>query len=291
MTVWDWFDNRSETFIILLVFLLVAGVGLADYSTGNRMAFSIFYLIPIYLVTSKVGRQAGLIISFASAIAWFLADFTAWESYAHLIIPFWNAGVRLGFFFIIVLVLSRKDVALTTEKVLARTDPLTGMRNRRAFFELLSKEIARSRRFIHTFSLAYIDCDNFKAINDQSGHETGDALLCRVALTIQDNMRTMDTAARLGGDEFAILMPETLEESAFKATDRLRERLLDVMQQNDWPVTFSIGLATFKTPVGSADEAVKRADNFMYTAKNKGKNSIVHGSVGIKEDGNSVLSI
>ncbi|HTC77354.1 MAG TPA: diguanylate cyclase, partial [Terriglobales bacterium] len=99
--------------------------------------------------------------------------------------------------------------ALAAEKELSRSDPLTGLPNRRAFYEVALAEADRARRYRHPLSLAYLDVDNFKQVNDDYGHDAGDELLVRVAEVLRRNLRNNDIVARLGGDEFAMLLPET----------------------------------------------------------------------------------
>jgi PAS domain S-box-containing protein len=113
--------------------------------------------------------------------------------------------------------------ALENEKNLSRLDFLTQIPNRRAFSEILQTEAMRSRRYKRPLSIAYIDLDNFKQVNDQLGHETGDELLRLVAQTIFTNIRGTDTVSRLGGDEFALLLPETAKDPACEVVNKLPE--------------------------------------------------------------------
>jgi diguanylate cyclase (GGDEF)-like protein/PAS domain S-box-containing protein len=171
-------------------------------------------------------------------------------------------------------------VALENEKNLARLDFLTQIPNRRAFSEILQAEAARSRRYKRPLTLAYIDLDNFKQINDQLGHEIGDELLRLIAQTIQGNVRATDTISRLGGDEFALLLPETGGGEACAVIAKLRAILLEKVEERKWPVTFSIGVATFAKPGESVAQMVKVADDLMYSAKNEGKNRVTASYVG-----------
>jgi diguanylate cyclase (GGDEF)-like protein len=119
-----------------------------------------------------------------------------------------------------------------------------------------------------------MDIDDFKMVNDHFGHSTGDILLRSVVETISSNIRVSDIVARLGGDEFAILMPETGHESAQAVISRVQRNLLDIVQRNGWPVTFSIGVVTCISPPDSIEEVLKKADDLMYLIKNKSKNMI-----------------
>ncbi len=151
---------------------------------------------------------------------------------------------------------------------------MTGIANRPAFFEFANIEINRCRRHKYPLTLLYIDCDNFKIINDQFGHQTGDNLLKVIANTLQKIIRATDIVARLGGDEFVILLPGAGYEPAHVVTRKLQKTLLNVMQENKWPITFSFGAVTFNNVPDTVDEIIKRADTLMYSAKQNGKNMI-----------------
>lgn len=135
-------------------------------------------------------------------------------------------------------------------------------------------EIERSQRYGHPITLVYIDLDNFKMVNDQWGHRTGDQVLMVTVECIIKELRKTDIVARLGGDEFAILLPETDAEASRIVTSKLQRSLLDEMLQNQWPVTFSIGVVTFMDIPDSDDKVIQIADELMYTVKNDGKNGI-----------------
>ena len=168
---------------------------------------------------------------------------------------------------------------LHKEQELARIDSLTGAANRRSFYEKLEEELSRLRRHQRPFSIAYVDLDNLKKVNDKFGHEQGDSVLSTVSSTIRQSIRRADTIARLGGDEFAVLFSETGTEGARVAMDLLNGRLLDAMRLQGWPVTFSIGLLTCLEAQVSAEELVKKADDLMYLVKSSGKNAITHSTI------------
>ena len=165
-------------------------------------------------------------------------------------------------------------VALEKAQEMARLDFLTGLKNRRAFYELGETEVLRARRYGRPLSLAYIDLDNFKAINDNLGHEEGDRLLVTVAGIIREQLRATDIIARLGGDEFAVLLPETGEAAARNVLEKLRAALLRAAQDRLWPVTFSIGTVVCEQPPPHFENLVRDADQVMYAVKRKGKDSL-----------------
>lgn len=119
-----------------------------------------------------------------------------------------------------------------------------------------------------------MDIDNLKLVNYRFGYAAGDSLLQLVAQTIKNNTRLIDVVSRVGGDEFVLLLPETGAEAAQVVLSRLRSRLLELMQKNDWAVTFSFGVVTFINAPESAEEMIKKVSGLMYSAKDAGANMI-----------------
>ncbi|HLF18820.1 MAG TPA: GGDEF domain-containing protein [Candidatus Omnitrophota bacterium] len=267
------FHNRIRTIIISISLIFI--IGDLDYMTGYQLGFSIFYLIPICLVTWFIGREAGLTMSALGLLVWVLADYFAHPEPPSLLVTFWNALVRMGFFIIVTLLLARIKLSLEKEKRLSRIDFLTGIANRHEFENILHLEMERSRRHKRPLTLAYLDCDNFKTINDQLGHQQGDLLLKELANSLARNTRKIDKIARLGGDEFVILLPETAEQEGREIFLRLQVKLLTIMELYKWPVTFSIGAVTFYDMPLSTLEAIREADHTMYQAKVNGKNQLI----------------
>jgi diguanylate cyclase (GGDEF)-like protein len=204
---------------------------------------------------------------------WLWADIYSGHIYYHLAIPVWNSIIILGFFLMSAFSLLEIKKLLENEQTFARTDFLTGVANSRAFYYSAQIEIDRSVRFSRPITIAYIDIDNFKQVNDTHGHLQGDNLLQTVAKTIKDNIRSIDIVARLGGDEFVILFTETNEENAKTALNKVQKELLSIVKNNDWPVTFSIGAVTCYESC-DLDELIKEVDKLMYTVKERGKNGI-----------------
>lgn len=247
--------------------------------TGPEFAFSFLYLLPIITVTWLVGTYWGVLISVVSAFSWLLADLSMIDRFSYSYTPLVNQSFRLTVFLFIVFLITRHKKILETQKELAMMDPLTEVANRRAFLQLARTEIDRSRRYNHPFSVMVIDIDDFKQINDHFGHHTGDRLLTVVVETIQHHVRAIDIVARFGGDEFVVLLVKTGEQSASLVAQKLKKQLLGNMQENQWSVTFSIGLATYLSVPESVDEAVKAADELMYHVKHNGKNNISHAVI------------
>ena len=273
MNIFNFFSSKSKAFLITLGAGLVGVVGLFDYLTGD-IPFSLFYLIPICFITWYTGMHTGILTSFACALIYFFDQYTDIRIPYYQPLVYWNAFIILGFFLVVTCSLAKLKAALDKERIHARTDYLTEALNSRSFRELVETGLIRAKRYKSQMTVAYIDLDNFKIVNDGLGHSVGDELLRRVVQTIRGNLRRTDTVARLGGDEFAILLPETSSEQARILVDRIQESLLKVMRTNDWPVTLSIGVVSFVSPPSTFDELIRVADSTMYCAKSGGKNQV-----------------
>jgi diguanylate cyclase len=161
--------------------------------------------------------------------------------------------------------------------VQARHDPLTGALNRRGLEEALEKEISIFRRKEASLSVALLDIDNFKALNDSLGHAMGDTALTHLAQVARECMRPQDTLARFGGEEFVILLPDTPLEKGVEAMTRLQRELTKrfFMAGTDKVlITFSAGVAQVAVDEPGMD-AIRRADQAMYLAKRAGKNRVI----------------
>jgi diguanylate cyclase (GGDEF)-like protein len=160
----------------------------------------------------------------------------------------------------------------------AATDSLTGLANRRSFDDELALEWRRAERVGDPLALVLVDLDNFKSINDDRGHQAGDAVLRRVAAILDSGARNADLAARYGGEEFALLAPETDLLGATKLADRLRGDLeaatIDLPNGEQLSVTASFGVA-LKGTLERPEQLIAAADKALYEAKRNGKNRVV----------------
>jgi diguanylate cyclase (GGDEF)-like protein len=271
-------EKLGKRFWTIAGFALIGGIGILDFLTGYELAFSLFYLIPVSLVAWLTGQRLGILASFASAFVWLVADVAAGNFYSRPFIYVWNTFIRLSFFVITAYLLSTLRRALEYEKESARTDYLTGAANSRLFYDLVQMEIGRFQRYERPFTLANIDLDHFKAVNDRFGHSVGDQVLRSVVSSIRKYLRKTDVVARLGGDEFALLLPETNQESARVVLAKIQSGLLEAMQRGNWPITFSIGVLTCSAAPNTADELMRMTDELMYAVKRDGKNAIKYST-------------
>jgi len=158
-------------------------------------------------------------------------------------------------------------------------DELTGLYNRRYFNETFPHELERSRRYNQPLSLAMIDIDHFKSVNDRWGHSTGDAVLKQVAEAFQKNSRDIDLVFRYGGEEFIILLPSTPEQGAIVAMKKLQEAVkrinLEEGKKEPITITISVGLAFWPNEASTGKDLIELADKRLYQAKRKGRDTIV----------------
>ena len=160
----------------------------------------------------------------------------------------------------------------------AHTDPLTGINNRRYFYELAGYELARSKRFNSPLALMMLDIDHFKKFNDTYGHDLGDAILKKLASHCLSSLRGIDIIARFGGEEFVVLLPGLDSKSAQEVAERLRRELSDISVQTSQgkfvSFTVSIGISSHLESEENVDDMIKRADNALYAAKHAGRNCV-----------------
>ena len=202
-------SKYKKVYFSICGLVLVVIIGIIDHLTGYELSLSLFYLIPIFFVSWKVGRLIGIPVAILSAFTWTVADLLAGKPYQYPFVPYWNFLVRTGLFTAIVWVLEKLRTTLRRERIFARKDFVTQIANWQFFSEIAVRELAKSRRYSRPLSIAYIDLDNFKLVNDSLGHQVGNEVLRSTARVIEDNIRSIDLVARLGGDEFIILFPET----------------------------------------------------------------------------------
>lgn len=265
--------TRARARVVGLAVLLVA-LGVVDRVTGPDLSPSLFYLVPVALAAWSGGRRVGTAFAIASGMLCLVSNL-AWEpSSRGEFVAYWNAIATSVVLLTAALSLSRLHGALAHERTLASTDHLTGLLNRRAFRAALEREVERAARYRHPLTIAYLDLDDFKTVNDRFGHASGDDLLAVVARTLAETLRATDIVGRLGGDEFAIAMPETDDRSARHVVALVHRTVCETLLGTSWPVTCSIGAVTFDPVPAAIDTVIGEADRLMYDAKQAGKNGV-----------------
>lgn len=256
----------------LIVLLLLA---LMDFLTGVDFRITEFYLLPVILACWKTDVKFSYFMAVFAAFSAAMVKIV--EANLALSILFcWDLSLDVIVFAFVAFLMLKLKAIRENEKRLAKTDYLTGAINPAGFSEILEAEINRSKRFNMPLSIAYIDCDDFSAVNNSLGHKEGNKVLSFVAETIQKNIRKTDFLSRLVDDEFALLLVGTTPENALNVINKLNDLLLYKMKKQNYPITFSIGLASFKVPPESGDIMLKTADMLMYSVKSTTKNAVKH---------------
>lgn len=173
--------------------------------------------------------------------------------------------------------ISERREASEQHRLATACDHLTGITNRRAFFEAADREIARRKQSTRPLSLVLFDADHFKKINDTYGHPAGDAVLCHLAKLLMSTFRQVDVVARIGGEEFAVLLPFTGAQTALKIANRLREKVeSEVVEFDGAQIRFTVsgGIAEMDDRTHSLEALMKLADKSLYQAKASGRNRI-----------------
>jgi diguanylate cyclase (GGDEF)-like protein len=258
-------------------------VGLVDYLTGHELSVSIFYLVPVAIAAWYAARRDAIGIALLCCLSWGIADAATGHIYEHPTVFFWNALVRLGFFLICGLLLTALRDSLVAARAMARSDPLTGLYTRRVLEARLAHDLDLCRRRGTSLSLAYVDLDNFKAVNDTHGHEQGDRVLRTAGRVLLEATRRADTVARLGGDEFVVIFPDTDRAGAEEVVAKLRGIFSTAFASSNLGVSCSIGVVTFQKTPADASTALRAADSLMYEAKRSGRNQAVFRVIGDTE--------
>lgn len=264
-------EKKPKIFFVIIGIIIIWALHTVDYFFTPGVAFSLLYWIPVSMATWFSGIWGGVIVALSSSLGWAIHDYLKGINFQD---PVRTIFLELGFLLVGAYILANLKKSLEVEKTFAETDPLTKVGNWRWFMKKADYEIKRSTRYKRVLSLLYLDVDNFKEMNDTYGHITGNELLTLIGCTIRNHTRKTDIAARLGGDEFAVLLPETEEAQATIVALKLKDILDKAMKATKWPVTFSFGIVTFQQPPANVDDLVRLADEMMYEAKDKGKNTI-----------------
>ncbi|MBN1797953.1 MAG: GGDEF domain-containing protein [Spirochaetales bacterium] len=271
--------KAPKPLLLILSLLFIGCIGYVDFITGPEYAFSLFYLIPIAFICWIRGRLFGLIAAVCAAAAWYAADMASNNEYSHQFVMIWNTLVRFTFFIIVGNLICTVNTMFRRFQSEARLDFLTGLVNVRYFYDILENEINRFKRYKQSFSIAYVDIDNFKKVNDLLGHLQGNLLLKNIAQALSASVRSSDTLARVGGDEFVLLLINSDENQAKSALGKIIKNISVVIKRNKWPVSLSVGVVTYKKLPDSPDEVIKIADDLMYDVKAAGKNNIYYKTV------------
>lgn len=265
---------HSTSSIALLALATLVVIAWLDRISGTQLSLTPLYLLPVAVIAWYMGKTSGRLFALAASAAQLVADLTTDRGAPATGVIVWNVLMILALSVIVGEVLTRMHQALDTEHALARTDALTGVANSRSFHELATLELERSRRYGRVFTIASLDLDHFKSVNDTLGHDTGDRLLRDIGDAVRARVRRTDIVARLGGDEFMLLLPETDGTAAAVALEHVRAALDSLTGSYGPEVKASIGAVTFTEPPETVSEMVRLADIAMYRAKAGGRDRV-----------------
>lgn len=266
--IWLLLGNKNEAFNGSVTWFILFPT-LTMFSLGLRLGsllFGFFTLFLVFILFSPLSSYLVMPLETSMRVRMVLSMIGAF------VFSWWAEYIRES---------TRKALANSIRRLgeEARTDTLTGLGNRRDFNAALEWTIAKSRRDMLPFSLAIIDLDRFKRINDTFGHAVGDKVLLHVSRIISCHLRESDRLFRWGGEEFTILMPGVGQKEAKAAVERIRQVVAKTPCKHEGhsiPCTISIGLYNGITTTDDAEEALVIADKHLYMAKSQGRNQVVH---------------
>ena len=261
--------------VLALCVLITLLVGYLHTLTGLAYDFHVFFILPVLVVSWFNGKRFGYGVAVLAVLEWLIADRSLLGDQANILPLIFNTTMRLAIFLYGAWLIGEMRRVLLRESRMAREDALTQLPNRCEFHERGLQAFAQAQRQGASFTAVFIDLDRFKEVNDTLGHDIGDALLTVVARIIREQVRISDIPGRLGGDEFALLLPNMNAHAASNYVEKLRNRLLAAMREKGWPVTFSIGVASYKVAPQDFDLLIKQADTLMYEVKHSGRDRVL----------------
>lgn len=264
--------TRNSKLIASVLAGLLA-VGYIDFISGIEIRVFPLYFIPLIYAAWHLRRLETIMFTLLATCLWVMAQVMSGRTYSHSYIWIINFITQGSAFLLVSLLVSRLRASLMKERELSRTDPLTGLPNRLSFMNRGNVLLAFCARKKIPVSLAFIDLDNFKQVNDRYGHETGDRILIKAAEALVSSFRSSDLVARLGGDEFVVFLPDAHDDAA-EALEKVRALLNRTPELMMHSVSASIGLVSYTTAPDELADMIQQADGLMYAAKNEGKNRV-----------------
>lgn len=266
-------EHRSESRALALATVAFFLVAACDLTWPAGVSVSVLYVLPVLGASWFAGPWAAMLLAVASALTWFSADLQRAEGVSPSTLVFGNTVLRLALFAAVALGVA----ALRRSLERARLDSLTGIGNLLAFRERTDAEWHRSRRYGRPITIVALAIDDFDGLVARYGRSVGNAALRSLAGTLRGRLRASDFVARLDdGHRFGIVLTETGNEAATAAVATLHAELLDAGRRAKWPVTFTLGAATFDVPPDSAEALLTAPGEALLLAQADGPGSVCH---------------
>lgn len=264
----------SNPAITLLVVGGIVVVWVVDLYTGVHVRIFPLYFLPLALAAKRLGLRGALLASLLASVAWVMAQYLGGREY-----PYWvywpiNFVTQGAAFVLVSWLVARLETRLASERLLSRTDALTGLLNSRAFHEHAARALSHTQLSNQAVTLAYLDLDRFKQVNDRFGHEAGDRLLSVIGLLLKSKLGRSGLVARVGGDEFAVLLPGFDKAAATQLLEEARCALLASPEVSAVGVSASIGGVSHQHGLITLNELIRQADAQMYEVKSAGRNAV-----------------
>jgi diguanylate cyclase (GGDEF)-like protein len=258
-------DGVPTRVIYLASILAMVSIFGVDLAGGSTLCLDALYVFPI--AASAFYCQRTILAAIAVAITGGLQWLTLIAYQMPLSSIVVNIAIALASGAMIVILTRGARSNIIRIEALAVTDELTRLPNRRGVESILGREIARQKRYGGVFSVAVLDLDRFKELNDYQGHAAGDRVLKLIGCVLSKSIRQSDSVGRLGGDEFVIIMPDTRRGQCATLCRSLSTAIIRRMTIAGFSITASIGFATFEQAPDSMSIALQKADRAMYAVK------------------------
>lgn len=271
-----WQPNPKQKWLLTASCIaLIDLIARLHYVTGFAYEFNSFYVLPLLASAWWLDTFTCVSTTLFCLADWAYTDIRLEGKQSELLPLVCNTTTRAMTISCVIVLIKRLRRALQQEWDNSHHDQLSGLWNRRYFLELGATVLTVAKRHDLPVTMAFMDLDRFKEVNDTLGHAVGDDLLRTVSAVMQDHFRSEDILTRLGGDEFAVIMPGLTAKDAAMRLEALREKIRAAMGQRRWPVTLSIGAASFAEATGGLEAMLRAADAAMYEAKAAGRDCLV----------------
>src|SRR5882724_11592924 len=279
-TLTKFLERRSQKALIAYAVSLTILLGIFDFGTGTEIHFLLLYLVPIFIGSWFVSREAGVYLAVFGSLVWFAIDALGGRSYSSVWIAYWNLLMRTGVFILFAITQAQLRAKLNELSKLASHDFLTGLPNGHAFYQLTAKEMDRAFG-LEPMTLACIDVTGFHRVNHRFGYPMGDQMVCKIAHTIKQHVPRPDLVGRMGGTSFAVLLPNVASETANFVLEGVHHALNEERRKFSHPLTFFISaIACTKAPRTVA-ELLHEADAQMTRMKGGKKDSLEIANVDV----------